>query len=419
MPGADVTVSMYNVGFGDAFVLRFPAPDRDRVVLIDCGSIKGGSVGSTAVVVDQIIDDVTVDGRARIDVVVATHRHKDHVSGFASDLWRNVEVGEVWLPWTENPDDDEARDLLEEMASFAKALAGERRALDAALGADGERELLDHVLENTLDLSNDKALTTLHRGFRGGAQGARRRFLDRSADVLACELLPGVTVHVLGPSRDRDVLRDMNPPSGESFIRARAGGLAAGEAELALLPFPAAPALAGEPPDQIKELLDHLTRESALMGAVALEAAVNNTSLMLVFEIGQAVLLFPGDAQWGTWKLNLDDPRRVELLGRTTFYKVGHHGSHNATPVTFVDDVLTKHNDSSSGVWAAASVTPHGRFDEIPKANLLTNLRARLQADGHVVRSDEPPAAARIPAGMRIVKRKQKPIRYDFTISTV
>jgi hypothetical protein len=140
---------------------------------------------------------------------------------------------------------------------------------------------------------------------------------------------------------------------------------------------------------------------------------------MLVFEVGQAVLLFPGDAQWGTWKLNLDDPRRVELLGRTTFYKVGHHGSHNATPVTFVDDVLTKHNDSSSGVWAAASVTPHGRFDEIPKANLLTNLRARLQADGHVVRSDEPPAAARIPAGMRIVKRKQKPIRYDFTISTV
>jgi hypothetical protein len=124
---------------------------------------------------------------------------------------------------------------------------------------------------------------------------------------------------------------------------------------------------------------------------------------MLAFEVGDAVLLFPGDAQWGTWKLNLEDSRRKELLERTTFYKVGHHGSHNATPVSFVEDVLGTHNASPSGVWAAASVTSHGRFTEIPKAGLVTGLRARVTAPERVVRSDEPPGS--VPEGMKVLKR--------------
>lgn len=413
----DVVVSMYNVGFGDCFLIRFPGPERDRRVLIDCGSIKSGVAGSTDDVVEQIISDVTDDGVARIDVVVVTHRHRDHVSGFASDLWRDVSVGEVWFPWTEDPDDDEARELLQEMASFAAALEAERTALGPALAADDEgRELLDHVLANTLALSNEKAMNTLQRGFKGGVRGAHRHYLQRSSELVESELLPGVSVHVLGPSRDLDVIRDMNPPSAESFIRAGAGAILAG-GDPDVLPFPPVPPLAGEPSDAVKALLQRLSQASALMGAVALEQAVNNTSLMLVFEIGQAVLFFPGDSQWGTWRLNLDDDRRRELLERTTFYKIGHHGSHNATPVSFVEHVLGAHNDSSSDVWAAASVTRHGKFAEIPKRELIETLRERLPVGDRVVRSDEPPPARHVPPGMKVVNRNRKPIRYDFTIS--
>jgi heat shock protein HspQ len=54
------------------------------------------------------------------------------------------------------------------------------------------------------------------------------------------------------------------------------------------------------------------------------------------------VLLFPADAQVGNWlswdaikpELVADDGKKVaaaDLLRRTVFYKVGHHGSHNAT----------------------------------------------------------------------------------------
>lgn len=75
--------------------------------------------------------------------------------------------------------------------------------------------------------------------------------------------------------------------------------------------------------------------------ALKLNRGINNTSLVLAFElVGTGkVLLFAGDAQNGNWN-SWDDghwtdgDRKItakELLGRTVLYKVGHHGSHNAT----------------------------------------------------------------------------------------
>lgn len=67
----------------------------------------------------------------------------------------------------------------------------------------------------------------------------------------------------------------------------------------------------------------------------------NNASLVLAFELGKGgkVLLFAADAQrgnwlsWGSkdWKDGPDKLSTRDLLARTVLYKVGHHGSHNAT----------------------------------------------------------------------------------------
>ncbi len=79
--------------------------------------------------------------------------------------------------------------------------------------------------------------------------------------------------------------------------------------------------------------------------ALQLDVGVNNTSLALAFELADGrTLIFPGDAQignwlsWGTLTFKVRDKagRDVEvsskdLLNRAVFYKVGHHGSHNAT----------------------------------------------------------------------------------------
>jgi hypothetical protein len=284
-----------------------------------------------------------------------------------------------------------------------------------------EAELIEHVLENTMSLSNEPAMATLHRGFAGGSQRAERVFLSRGdlANPRRPEVLPGVDVHVLAPSRDEDIITEMDPPRSESFIRA-APAAEAGRNEAEDLTKPFArwiwdpdedPELSyEEPSEKLLDLLTTLANSSAVMAAAALEKAVNNTSLMLAFEIGDTVLLFPGDSQWGSWRINLADPQCLDLMRRTTFYKVGHHGSHNSNPKSFINDELP-------GLWAAAtSVTAHGRFKKIPEPELMAALGQKLEPGGagpaRLVRSDELPAPNAAPPGVTVVNG----LRVDFEI---
>jgi len=117
-----VRVRMYDVGFGDCFLLFIPTRVGQRKVLIDCGSIAARKKSSKEIV-SQIITDVTdEDGKARIDIVVATHRHRDHISGFADRRWTDVEVKEVWMPWTEALDDPQALRIRQAQTRLAAAL---------------------------------------------------------------------------------------------------------------------------------------------------------------------------------------------------------------------------------------------------------------------------------------------------------
>ena len=59
--------------------------------------------------------------------------------------------------------------------------------------------------------------------------------------------------------------------------------------------------------------------------------ALNSTSLILLFTVGDTELLFPGDAQIENWQyaLKLSDRSEqiVKKLETVDVYKVGHHGS--------------------------------------------------------------------------------------------
>jgi len=77
--------------------------------------------------------------------------------------------------------------------------------------------------------------------------------------------------------------------------------------------------------------------------ALRLNSHINNTSLALAIEMpGKQVLLFPGDAEYGSWaswhEIEKWKPKKAgekhfveDLLNRTVFYKVGHHLSYNGT----------------------------------------------------------------------------------------
>jgi beta-lactamase superfamily II metal-dependent hydrolase len=115
--------------------------------------------------------------------------------------------------------------------------------------------------------------------------------------------------------------------------------------------------------------------------AAALDGSLNGTSLMILFQVGKAWLLFPGDAQWGTWQLALNNPDSRRLLGTVNFYKVGHHASHNATPKEFVKDIL------KDDFYAMISTNHVDSWPQVPKKELVEALSLKTKK---LVESDKP-----------------------------
>ena len=373
---------MYNVGFGDCFLVEFPKPDGGvSRVLIDCGSTAAAPGRKMSQVVDQILSDVT-DHEARkprIDVVVCTHRHADHVSGFANEKWADLQVKEVWMPWTENPKDPAARKIRETQSALAVALDTTLRAVDA--GGDQAPTRWQSMAANAL--TNHGAMDMLHEGFKSRP---RPLFLSSDGSPTPVETgeLEGVSVFVLGPSKSEDVIRDMDPPKGKTYLRqlgepdGRDGGF-----------DPFGPSWAISPSAYVwtstllregdQDKLEDATHAWEAAVAVALDSAVNGTSLVLAFQIQDVVLLFPGDAQWGTWNALLGNERTRKLLQKTRFWKVGHHGSHNATPRDFL-------SEASFADCCAMMSTNTTKFPSIPRQPLLDAIAAKSIP---LARSDE------------------------------
>ena len=89
-----ITIRMYNVGFGDSFLLTVRQSNGVWRMLVDCGVHTQG-IGAHKIddIVADILETVTgADGVPRLDVVVASHRHRDHIIGFDNDAWQDVEA---------------------------------------------------------------------------------------------------------------------------------------------------------------------------------------------------------------------------------------------------------------------------------------------------------------------------------------
>ncbi len=191
-------VRMYRHGLGDCLLVTLPRRSGDDYhILIDCGVILG--TPDAANVMRRVLGDVATTTKNRIDVLVATHEHWDHVSGFvqAADIFERLEVGEVWLGWCEDPADP-----------LARQLAGERSAALASLRLGASRMLLagDHAGADTVASLTD---------FFGAARGPSTR--DALTAVSAKTTAPrycrpsddpidpahtGARIYVLGPPHE-------------------------------------------------------------------------------------------------------------------------------------------------------------------------------------------------------------------------
>ena len=360
-PAAGVKIRMYRQGLGDCFLLAFATgAGRPCYMLIDCGVLLGTPDAGGKM--RQVAESLRDSTGGRIDVLVATHQHWDHLSGFdqAREVFDEIDFGEVWAGWTEDPGNALANRLRARRRAHLRALSAAARSL-RAVGAAPKAETLEAVLGFFGDLGVDGRPSRIEAALDyvlGRGKPPRYRTPGETVG------LPGspARVHVLGPPLDEALLMRSDPSLAEetaffTAVLAAAGPLSPEERELRDLSFPfdgvyrvdPEPAKgddffqkhyygeAGTPAEmemawrQIEG--DWLTSADNL--ALQLDSDTNNTSLALGIELspGGKVLLFPGDAQVGNWLSwhHLDTIDAADLLRRTALYKVGHHASHNAT----------------------------------------------------------------------------------------
>lgn len=109
-----------------------------------------------------------------------------------------------------------------------------------------------------------------------------------------------------------------------------------------------------------------------------LDDQMNNTSVILLLEAGNQKMLFPGDAQFENWLYALKEspkaPALALLLADVGLYKVGHHGSGNATPKTLWGLFKHKKPQSKPGRLETILSTKAGKHQGVPQEQLVAAL---------------------------------------------
>lgn len=404
-----VSVRAQQVGFGDCFLISFTYKNQlkddrsERHVLIDFGSTRWPKAFKPRY--PEIAADIAERTGGKLDVLVVTHRHKDHISGFgdekAAAVIKSLEPSLVIRPWTEDP--KAAADATgpappgDNSIGFAKSLLSAQAFAQEVSEAIPEerRGLRGDLRDLALDqLANQDAIDCLDQLAKDASAGAR--YLHAGAPSGIEKLIPGVGIKVLGPPtveqwpevaaqrqddpeywiRQRGLLGRMLAASHTS---AEANGIEGEVAEVTTDPGP------------VRWLVEKMRDQQAhsLLRIVrSLDDALNNTSVILCFEVGIRRLLFPGDAQIENWSYSLKSPRAKRLragLEDVDLYKVGHHGSRNASPRSLV----AKWEDRERSLASVMSTLPgvHGESEAtaVPRKTLTD----ALEGLGRLHRTDE------------------------------
>ncbi|MCP2158597.1 MBL fold metallo-hydrolase [Agrobacterium tumefaciens] len=235
-----ITVRMYRDILGDCFFLRFPDGERTVHMLIDFGILQGMPDAKKRA--RRIMADIASLTKT-IDILVVTHEHVDHLSGFyhARDLFEPIEVRELWLAWTEDPRDEQANRLRQGRKAAIALLeksynafvargyaAATERPDDVAVPSkrsplDGLRNVMSFagVGPGSLGAGSDATTGNILKTLK--AKAAVVRYLEPGENAFALAGLTYVQTYVMGPPRDDAMLRKSDPSKAKPEVYALSG----------------------------------------------------------------------------------------------------------------------------------------------------------------------------------------------------
>jgi hypothetical protein len=199
-------------------------------------------------------------------------------------------------------------------------------------------------------------------------------------------ILPGVKTHVLGPPTidQSDKIRKQKSTDANEFwkLQASAGHHITAGNKL----FPHAKVYTGASIPQYARWfvprVQKIRGDQMLQLVRILDTAMNNTSIIILFEVGGKKLLFPGDAQIENWSYALSKEECQKLLADVDLYKVGHHGSLNATPKSLWNLFKNRSKKASPNRLQSVVSTMAGKHGtvssgtEVPRSKLVDALKA-------------------------------------------
>jgi len=464
-------IRMYRVGFGDFFLLTVPTDDGPQHILIDCGVTPGKTKKGDIGTIKDAVAHMAEETGKKLALIIVTHRHQDHIIGFSrsAEIFQDFKVEAVWMSiWETEYDPNDTRkkttslafDFQEELTSLA---LGMQQHL-ALFGSDSpDVDEIAAMLENATGIDQADLAAAAGAGAKkttgkgGGTNKASLAFLKSGLGIEPkyyakgdTPTLPaalkkaGLTAKILGPPPTDEVdflklmdlkknvgqfLGEANDGSGKKFdpfdlqFRATAAAYPASAFREWKRASQDAPAAA------LEATLQAAQPTLLFTAAKTLDNFLNNQSLVVLFSFNDKTLLFAGDAQGGNWEYwmyggtptkapSVDQIEKDsrELLGHLDFYKMGHHGSTNATPVSAVA--------AMGGDFPTMCSTQEdcfgtvGNASEVPRIPLLKALALKSQ----IVRSDQLQVSMsghRVPATAGAPKTLPKPARGRFEAGAI